>query len=260
MAISIDRLAYLRSLGEELDAQASRVRNLIGDAHWPSDGLHKEALLRGILARHLPADATAATGFIVDPLARLAPSTQQDILILDRREPPLFQQGGLTVSSPSAALALIEVKSAFRADSLHTALSGLLTRDVLYSSATGAAPWLGIYFFDAEQSASLDSIAEATAAALARVSPTKRIPDQFELCIRATADMFGRVSLSPPTASVNVFAAHHCATGYFVARLLDHLAGILHGVASPFADMADAVHTAGDIPVRRDCSLGHSSS
>jgi hypothetical protein len=36
---------YFRSLAAEFDVQASRVRHLIGDAHWGHDGNHKEALV-----------------------------------------------------------------------------------------------------------------------------------------------------------------------------------------------------------------------
>src|SRR4051794_17511886 len=44
-----NRQRYLVSLAEELYAQANRVRDLIGDAHWLSDGHHKEYLLIDLL-------------------------------------------------------------------------------------------------------------------------------------------------------------------------------------------------------------------
>ena len=54
---------YVRSLGDELRARSSRVRQLIGDAHWGRDGQHKEELLAEFLGRHLPTRYVAITRF-----------------------------------------------------------------------------------------------------------------------------------------------------------------------------------------------------
>ena len=52
--------SFFQTLSLELNAQADRVRQLIGSSHWISDGSHKEALLRGVVERYVP-DATVTS-------------------------------------------------------------------------------------------------------------------------------------------------------------------------------------------------------
>src|SRR5688572_9178491 len=102
---------YLRSLSTELTAQADRVRHLIGDRHWLHEGRHKEHLLGEVLRRHLPATATASTGFVVSPTQAIC-SREQDLLVLDcSAEAPVFSQGGLTIAFPQTVLASISIKT-----------------------------------------------------------------------------------------------------------------------------------------------------
>jgi hypothetical protein len=54
VAIRPNPAGYLKSIADELTVQANRVRDLIGNAHWLSDGHHKEYLLTALLQRHLP--------------------------------------------------------------------------------------------------------------------------------------------------------------------------------------------------------------
>ena len=74
---------YLRSLADELRAQSQRVRDLIGDAHWLTDGFHKEFLLAEIIRRHLPGSHIAGRGFVVSPSHLEVRSREQDILVVD---------------------------------------------------------------------------------------------------------------------------------------------------------------------------------
>ena len=74
---------YLSSLAKELSSSSDRVRDLIGNAHWLTDGHHKEHLLRSVLARHLPSGMVAARGFVLDPSSEGVCSTEQDILVVD---------------------------------------------------------------------------------------------------------------------------------------------------------------------------------
>jgi len=62
-----NRNRYLASLSAELRAQATRVRDLIGDRHWLSDGHHKEYLLKDMLARHVPSSVAVSRGFVTHP-------------------------------------------------------------------------------------------------------------------------------------------------------------------------------------------------
>lgn len=78
-----DPLACLESWSDELLSRASRVRNLIGDAHWLSDGHHKEELVRAYLVRHLPKAYRISRGFICSTDAKTRVSPEIDVLITD---------------------------------------------------------------------------------------------------------------------------------------------------------------------------------
>src|SRR5688572_13924486 len=90
--------SYLRSLAAELRSQRDRVRDLIGNSHWLSDGRHKEHLLAEVVRRHLPVTHQVGPGFVVSPSHELC-STEQDILVVNcQTEAPLFTAGGLLIT------------------------------------------------------------------------------------------------------------------------------------------------------------------
>lgn len=77
---------YYRSVTLELDALKSRVRNLIADGHWPTDGEWKESVLRTVLRRHMPSTTGVGRGFII---SQAGASTQIDVLLYDTGRPVL---------------------------------------------------------------------------------------------------------------------------------------------------------------------------
>lgn len=83
----MDAAIYYRSLSQELDALKGRVRYLIEDHHWLTDGEWKESVLRAVLRRHLPATVGVGRGFIVGPRG---PSTQIDVLLYDASYPTVI--------------------------------------------------------------------------------------------------------------------------------------------------------------------------
>ena len=99
---------YHQSLGKELQTTKDRIRDLIGDAHWATDGQHKEAVLRRILRNHLADVLHVGTGFIC---GRDENSRQTDILITSKHKPTLFKDGELVLVTPDAVEAIIEVKT-----------------------------------------------------------------------------------------------------------------------------------------------------
>ena len=106
---------YLESWGLELTARQNRVRLLIGDAHWLSDGHHKEAILREFLQRYLPSEVVCSTGFIRAATPEKRCSPEVDILVYSGRvHLPYFSEGGISIVDPASVLANIEVKSSFR--------------------------------------------------------------------------------------------------------------------------------------------------
>src|SRR5689334_16926955 len=119
MPIEPDRTAYFKSLADELLSQANRMRNLIGDKHWLTDGHHKEYLLTTLLERHLPSGMLASRGFVVDPRFTELCSREQDILIVDTSlQGPLFNQGGTVIALPRSVVGAISVKSTLTTKSL----------------------------------------------------------------------------------------------------------------------------------------------
>jgi hypothetical protein len=104
----MDTNAYFRSLTAEITALKDRIRNFIGDAHWLSDGLWKESVVKAILRRYLRGAAGIGSGFVVTDKG---PTTQIDILVYDLTKPVLFCDGDFVIITADAALGLIEVKT-----------------------------------------------------------------------------------------------------------------------------------------------------
>jgi hypothetical protein len=80
--VSANLPAYFATWSDEITSRADRVRNLIGDKHWLSDGTYKEFLIREFLARYLPSHLNVSRGFIRH-LEIDAVSPEIDILIAD---------------------------------------------------------------------------------------------------------------------------------------------------------------------------------
>ncbi len=99
---------YHKSIANELSAVKDRIRHLIGDRHWQSDGEHKEAVLRGVLRAHLAQTLGIGRGFIC---AEHDTSTQIDILIMHRDKPTLFRAGETLLVTPDTVACIIEVKT-----------------------------------------------------------------------------------------------------------------------------------------------------
>src|SRR5207247_7542241 len=99
---------YFRSLTVELEALKDRVRHLINDKHWQTDGEWKESVVRQVLRRHLPASTDVGRGFVVTAESA---SHQLDVLIRDVSKPVLFRDGDLAFVTPDAVVGVIEVKA-----------------------------------------------------------------------------------------------------------------------------------------------------
>ena len=99
---------FHKSIAKELAATQDRIRNLIGDTHWLTDGEHKEAALRKILRNHIPDLYHVGNGFIS---LKSGTSNQIDILITDKNHPTLFRDGQLRIVTPDSVRAIIEVKT-----------------------------------------------------------------------------------------------------------------------------------------------------
>ena len=109
-----DFIAYQESITGELRVTKNRVRNLIGQAHWQTDGEHKETILRQVLSAHLPESVRVGKGFICYPeqyCGHRKASYQIDILITNKNYPTLMKEGDLVLVTAETVEAIIEVKS-----------------------------------------------------------------------------------------------------------------------------------------------------
>ncbi len=132
MAIQPSRLKFLQTLAAELTVQADRIRLLIGDRHWHTDGSHKEAILISLLSRYLPCGFIAVRGFVVNAADESLCSSEQDILILDTRtEQPLFLAGNVAIAYSDQTVAAISVKTTIDKKTIRDAGKGLKSIDLV---------------------------------------------------------------------------------------------------------------------------------
>jgi hypothetical protein len=139
----------LQSWADELLSRAERVRNLIGDAHWLTDGHHKEELVRDFLCRHLPNSLRVSRGFICPAEEDSPVSPEIDILISDAEaELPWFVEGGLSIVPPSAARAQLHVKTELGSGELKDVFgSSFRVAQSCDSQSASWRLWSGAIFF-----------------------------------------------------------------------------------------------------------------
>src|SRR5262249_18410084 len=99
---------YFRSLTKEVDALKDRVRFLMDNPHWLTDGEWKESVIRQILRRYLPSSVAVGRGFVI---SKGESSKQLDVLVFDASKPVLFRDGDLAFITSDAVIGVVEVKS-----------------------------------------------------------------------------------------------------------------------------------------------------
>ncbi len=214
-----NRMNYFISLSRELESQANRVRNLIGDAHWLSDGHHKEALLGGLIKRFVPSGVSVGRGFVLEAAS---PSKEQDLLLVDRRqEAPLFFENDLLVALPETVIGALSVKTQCEKKELTDALGGV-------ASISSNEPWRGIYFF-ASPATERTLQGEAD---LLRDRAGELV--SHDVAVRLSADRFARITQE----RVTVHSCPGLSTAFLLASLLNHITARFQGT-SWFAETLD---------------------
>jgi hypothetical protein len=242
-----NRLNYLRSLASELSVQSHRVRDLIGDAHWLSDGHHKEYLLLSLLQRHLPAGMIASRGFVVGHTDHTLCSKEQDILIVDTTgEGPLFNQGHLLIAFPHQVRAVISVKTTISAAMVTDAATGMAS---IYSTGfpyLTATPWFGIFFFEpcpCQHVTLAKYLTNATASSRALTHvPVDWQVDAFAcsddlLCLKRMHSQ----ATGNPIAVLQAYQSQELSTALFFGHLMDHLAASRQSAESTFLSAMDDI-------------------
>jgi hypothetical protein len=232
-----NRYKYLVSLAQELASQASRVRDLIGDRHWLSDGHHKEYLLRALLERHVPTGVTVSRGFVASAHDEEHCSSEQDLLVLDGTiAAPLFNQGGLAIAFPISILAAISVKTTLNSTTLESAIHGTHTvRQVAArDSVSPEMIWCGGFFLN-RGTASLDALLNATKLAREALDrPNAGLRSLMFPCVgldvvAAADDLLVVTDHETPdgdrwrAAVIRAYDSRGLGTAFFIAALLDHI-------------------------------------
>ncbi len=156
--------AYFESINHELTGCKDRIRNIIGDQHWPSDGQHKEWLVKNILRRHAPRRVSIGNGFIIAPSSwnREKYCTHQiDLLIISSSKPLLFCEDDFYIVTPDAVLALIEVKTRLDKKKLSEELKKKAD-DLggINASFVGLHPKAGLFIYENTESIKDDDVLE----------------------------------------------------------------------------------------------------
>jgi hypothetical protein len=152
---------YFRSLGSEVEALKSRVRDLKDSTHWLTDGQWKESVLRTVLRRNLADSIGVGNGFVV---AGHRSSHQLDIIVYDRSAPILFRDGNLVFVTPDAVRGIIEVKSRVTADSFGIAARKLAKVIELVRLHPNSRAFAGLFCYedgDADSTRYLEAVVES---------------------------------------------------------------------------------------------------
>lgn len=153
---------YLESIGQEVEALKFRVRHLIADAHWQTEGEWKESVVRQILRRHLPLSAVVGRGFVLD---RDRLSSQVDVLIYDGSKPVLFKDGDLVFVTPDCVLGIIEVKSRVTNSLLRQAAKKLSADIGLVRIHGNTRAFAALFAFESDESQTADTCLDAVVVA-----------------------------------------------------------------------------------------------
>jgi hypothetical protein len=252
-----NHMQYLTSLAAGLAVQATRVRDLLGDTHWLTDGGHKEFLLIDLLKRHIPHGMIASRGFVISETDPTRRSREQDVLIVDAmEEAPIFNEGGVIISFPRAVRASISVKTEMCNSEVKNSVLVLNSlRTVAGPDLDPATIWCAAYYFVEPDNPVLvyDQVARGTSQA--------RVPDSHNGFKRITPDChsssenFLFKTDHGDNNSPTVLRGYKCsglATALFLGQLLEHLALSRGATQTGFGSFSDGgVATPMDPPTQQ---------
>ncbi len=155
---------HFESLSGEIKSLKNRVRNLIADRHWLTDGEWKESVVRQVLRRNLPTSVEVGRGFVITGSQA---THQLDVLIHDTSKPVLFRDGDLVFVTPDAVLGIVEVKSRLTPSLFESTLGKLCSDIDLIRRHPNIRAFAAVFAFEVDGSDS-----EALLDVVARVADT----------------------------------------------------------------------------------------
>lgn len=217
----MDPTTYFKDLSDELRAVKNRVRNLIGGAHWPSDGAWKESVIRTIVRQYLPTSMTVGSGFVITPDGV---STQIDLLVCDDSAPVLFRDGDFVIATADCVRAIVEVKTSLDGQDIHTALSKLnRLSSLIRARCAGCPPFLGLLSYEPTSTA-----LETVLSFLVDANGKRTTPAIGALSF-GTSQFIRHWDYEPSSQKRLLYDAWHAydlpetAPGYFVHNLIERL-------------------------------------
>lgn len=228
-----DYIKYHESLTDELHSLKDRIRNLIDDSHWLSDGEHKEAALRTILRRHLPESLIVGRGFIV---TEDESSTQIDILIVDSNKPTLFKDSDLMLVTPDCVKAVVEVKTSLDSSTeLNDQMTKLAQIGKLYHDNMSEIPWLGLFCYESDlqnHQFLLDSVQFAYGKTGIAINAVAYGRDRFVRFWPYLEQELGDRHQDTLECRWRVYDLENLASAYFIGNVVDALTGVSDGANS----------------------------
>jgi len=237
-----DYTEHARQISQLIQASRDKVRAL--SQHWPTDGAHREEVLRTILRERLPARFSVEKGFVVAPEGT---SGQIDILIVDR-DKPLVGRGaaGEVFATPDAVFAVIEVKSTLEGIAHYRGAF-----EQLAANAAMCEPhcWIGLFVMEgAKESSFFDGPDDTILAALADVA--RRTEKRIQ-AVSVGSSLFLRYWTNSSSEAGGVVAgpAWHSyfmlelAPAYFIGNLVAHLTSLPERYAAVWFPIPDGKET-----------------
>ena len=250
-----DLRAFLDSWAQELAARSNRVRQLIGSAHWLSDGHHKEYIVRDFLQRYLPSDLLVSRGFIRPLTDSQRCSNELDILIsAPAVHPPLFNEGALQIVTPRAVLGHLEVKTRCNPTSLRDAFQCQASAQALADGPQARENiWRGVVFFETDESIDGEKamrwLSVTIEEAVCKVRSERRLePDPIvgylpkSVVINEDLVAFLRRGEASNSVVIQLFTTEATALACTVVDLLSSI-GPIRGIAPPAHELDEMVES-----------------
>ncbi len=212
-------IQYHQSIAEELTVTQNRIRDLIGNRHWLTDGERKEAAFRKVLRNHIPERFHVGKGFVC---FEKGTSNQIDILITDKNHPVLFKDGELRIVTPDAVRAIIEVKTRIRGKSELVKILNKISDDAekIRNSGITSDCWAGLFAYN-ERGMPHDAILSAIREA------AKKSKDRAINCVAMGPNQFTRFWKQGSLAGCPIpgpvwysYKLENLAFSYFIGNLV----------------------------------------
>ena len=140
-----DLMAHAKGIARQIAAVRDEARTLT--SHWPTDGAHREEVLRRLLRERLPARWRVETGFVITASEE---SRQVDILIIDSHKPVVSRTAdGAVIVTPDSVVGMAEVKSKLSGRKAYEAALMQLAESA--ALCAGRKVWTGLFMHEAAQ-------------------------------------------------------------------------------------------------------------